>query len=53
MRRGRPSSSSATRSAVGSVALLDAVENAITIASCAPRKNFTGDLPAITFNATE
>jgi len=34
--------SSATRSAVGSVALLEAVENAVSIASSMPRKNFQG-----------
>ncbi|MNE92359.1 hypothetical protein D3C80_1900730 [compost metagenome] len=42
-RRGRPSCSSATRSAVGRVALDEAVENAIKIASCTPLKNFLGE----------
>ena len=41
--RGRPSFSSATRSAVGRVALDEAVENAITIASWMPRKKATGE----------
>ena len=52
IRLGRRSSSSATRSAVGRVALLDAVENAIRLASCVSRKNAIGDLPTI-FRASE
>ncbi len=42
---GRPISS-ATRSAVGKVALLEAVENAITVASRVARKNASGERPA-------
>ena len=42
---GRRRSSSATRRAVGNVALLDAVENAVSIASRAPRKNVLGRMP--------
>ena len=52
IRLGRPSSS-ATRSDVGRVALLEAVENASSIASCAPRKNFSGDQPPTSFSAIE
>ena len=51
-RLGNFSFSSATRSAVGRVALLDAVENAIRLASCVSRKKATGDLPTI-FRASE
>jgi hypothetical protein len=39
---GRRRFSSATRSAVGRVALLDAVEKAVTIAGCTPRKKRRG-----------
>ena len=51
--RGRCSFSSATCSAIGRVALLEAVENAITIASCEPRKNFSGDQPPRNFSISE
>ncbi|MNN90785.1 hypothetical protein D3C81_2088000 [compost metagenome] len=37
---------SATRSAVGKVALDEAVENAIKVASCVCRKNCSGERPA-------
>ena len=43
-RCGRPIWS-ATRSAVGRVALLEAVENAITVASWVSRKNDSGERP--------
>src|SRR5690606_40043165 len=45
--------SSATLSAVGRVALLEAVENAISIASCTPRKNAMGDQPPTRRSASE
>ena len=51
--RGSFSSSSATRSAVGSVALLDAVENAVIIAARLPLKNATGLMPPRNFTAAE
>ena len=50
---GRCSSSSATRSAVGSVALLDEVEKAVTMASWMPRKNTRGLMPPSSFTARE
>ena len=45
-RRGSLSFSSATRSAVGRVALDEAVEKAIRLASCVSRKKAIGFLPA-------
>ena len=50
---GRCSFSSATRSDTGNVAFDEAVENAITIASCTPRKNFGGDQPPRNFSISE
>ncbi len=42
---GSPSSRSATTSAVGRVALLEAVENAVSMAVRMPRKNLIGLMP--------
>ena len=53
MRGGNPRFFSATRSDTGSVALLDAVANAITIASRDCRKNWRGDLRATQASASE
>ncbi len=53
IRPGRCNRSSATRMAVGNVALDDAVANAITIASCAPTKNAIGERRATNASSSE
>ena len=50
---GRPRRSSATRSDVGNVALLDAVENAVSIASRTSRKKRIGLMPPSHATLTE